>query len=172
MTKSDKILTFKYLDWHAKLIGLPSILKNKICSNLYKKYKKKTGHEPWQLAKAMASISAKPQTSDFKPITFEAKSYPELIIKSILEHFTYLKFRNSYRGIDNYNFASLQPWSSSCPICDGKHGNYGLHGSWYCENGNQLPYDPEIAKFYSQDKLEYCLTCNTSSNKLKFVIVA
>ncbi|PKK59140.1 hypothetical protein RhiirC2_306712 [Rhizophagus irregularis] len=53
-------------------------------------------------------------------------------------------------------------WSSPCPICDGKHGNYGLHGSWYCENGNQLPYDPELAKLLSQDKLEYCLTCFTS----------
>ncbi|CAB4424265.1 unnamed protein product [Rhizophagus irregularis] len=35
---------------------------------------------------------------------------------------------------------------------------------------DQLPYDPKLAKFYSQDKLEYCLTCNTSSNKLKFAI--
>ena len=113
-----------------------------------------------------------PQASDFKPITFEVKPDSELIIKSVLEHFTYLKFRNSFRGIDNYDFTSPQPWSSPCPICDGKHGNYGLHGSWYCENGNQFPYDPELAKFYSQDKLEYCLTCNTSSNKLKFAIVA
>ena len=82
------------------------------------------------------------------PIIFEAKPDPELIIKSVLEHFPYLKFRNSFRGIDNYNFASLQPWSSPCPICDGKHGNYGLHGEW---NGT-----------------EYCLTCFTSSNKFKF----
>ncbi|PKC69966.1 hypothetical protein RhiirA1_455352 [Rhizophagus irregularis] len=52
------------------------------------------------------------------------------------------------------------------------HGNYGLYGSWYCENGNQLPYEPELAKLYSQDKLEYCLTCFTSSNKLKFAIIA
>ena len=29
------------------------------------------------------------------PITFEAKPDSELIIKSVLEHFTYLKFRNS-----------------------------------------------------------------------------
>ncbi|CAG8511372.1 11274_t:CDS:10, partial [Ambispora leptoticha] len=39
-------------------------------------------------------MSAEPQASDFKPITFEAKPNPELIIKSVLEHFTYLKFRN------------------------------------------------------------------------------
>ena len=35
----------------------------------------------------------------------------------------------------------------------------------------EFPYDPGLAKLYSQDKLEYCLTCNTSSNKLKFAIV-
>jgi len=172
MTESDKILTAEYLDWHTKLIGLPSILTDKIRSKLYKRYKKQTGNEPWQLSEALISMSEKPQASDFKPITFEAKPDLELIIKSVLEHFPYLKFRNSFRGIDNYIFASPQPWSSPCPICDGKHGNYGLHGSWYCENGNQFPYNPELAKLYSQDKLEYCLTCNTSSNKLKFAIVS
>ena len=152
MTKSDRILTPEYLDWHAKLTGLPSILTDKIRSNLYKRYKKETENEPWQLSEAMTSISEKSQTSDFKPIIFEAKPDPELIIKSVLKHFTYLKFRNSFRGIDNYNFASPQPWSSPCPICDGKHGNYGLHGEWY--------------------GTEYCLTCFTSSNKFKFAIVA
>src|SRR5437588_639545 len=171
-TKSDEILTSEYLDWHAKLTGLPSILTDKIRSKLYKRYKKQTGNEPWQLSEALISISEKPQASDFKPITFEAKPDPELIIKSVLKCFTYLKFRNSYRGIDNYNFVSAQPWSSPCPICDRKHGNYGLHGSWYRENGNQFPYDPELAKLYSQERLEYCLTCNTSSKKLEFAIVA
>src|SRR5436305_13066128 len=151
MTKSDKVLTPEYLDWHAKLSGLPSILTDKIRSNLYKRYKKETGNEPWQLSKAV-TMSAKPQASGFKPITFDVKPDPELIIKSVLKHFTYLKFRNSFRGIDNYNFASPQPWSSPCPICDGKHGNYGLHGEWY--------------------GTEYCLTCFTSSNKFKFAIIA
>ena len=136
MIESDKIPTPEYLDWHAKLSGLPGILTDKIRSNLYKKYKKETGREPWQLSKAVISMPAKPQASDFKPITFEARPDPELIIKSVLEHFTYLKFRNSFRGIDNYNFAFAQPWSSPCPICDGKHGNYGLHGEWY-RNGTE-----------------------------------
>ena len=45
MTESDKILTAEYLDWYAKLSGLPSILSDKIHSKLYKKYKKKTGNE-------------------------------------------------------------------------------------------------------------------------------
>ena len=178
MTESDKILTPEYLDWHAKLSGLPSVLTDKIRSKLYKRYKKQTGNEPWQLSEAVIDMSAEPcfsafgQAFDFKPITFKAKPDLELIIKSVLEHFPYLKFGNSFRGIDNYDFTSPQPWSSPCPICGGKHGNYGLHGSWYCENGNQFPYDPELAKFYSQDKLEYCLTRNISSNKFKFAIVA
>ena len=79
MTKSDKVLTPEYLDWHAKLSGLPSILTDKIRFKLYKTYKKETGNEPWQLSEAVICISEKPQAS-------------ELIIKSVLEHFTYLKF--------------------------------------------------------------------------------
>ena len=92
MSEPNKILTPKYLDWHAKLSGLPSILTDRIRSNLYKRYKKETGNEPWQLSEAGISISEKPQASDFKPITFKAKPDSELIIKSVLEHFTYLKF--------------------------------------------------------------------------------
>src|SRR5436309_15284853 len=157
MSKTDKILTPEYLDWHARL---PSILTDKIRSSLYKKYKKETGYEPWQLSEVHESevinsmpenkVSSFPeQCEEEGPITFEARPDPELIIKSVLEHFPYLKFRNSFRGIDNYNFASPQPWSSPCPICNGKHGNYGLHGEWY--------------------GTKYCLTCFTSS---KFAIVA
>ena len=99
MSKSDKVLTPEYLDWHVKLTGLSSVLTDKIRSNLYKRYKKETGNEPWQLSEAVISISEKPQASDFKPITFEVKPDPELIIKSVLECFIYLKFQNSYRGL-------------------------------------------------------------------------
>src|SRR5215470_9791412 len=152
MTESVKILTADYLDWHAKLTGLPSVLTDKIRTNLYKRYKKETGHEPWQLSEAVIEkpcFSASGQASDFKPFTFKARPNPELIIKSVLEHFPYLKFGNSFRGIDNYDFTSPQPWSSPCPICDGKHGNYGLHGEWY--------------------RTEYYFTSN---NKFQFAIVA
>ncbi|RIA83671.1 hypothetical protein C1645_833458 [Glomus cerebriforme] len=155
MSKSDKVLNPEYLDWHAKLTGLP---KNRLLINSKPENK-------------LSYLSSSEQCEEKGPITFEVRPDPELIIKSVLEHFPYLKFRNSFRGIDNYDFTSLQPWSSPCPICNGIHGNYGLHGTWYCKNGNRLPYDPELVKLYSQDKLEYCLTCNTSSNKLKFAIV-
>ena len=55
MSKSDKILTPEYLDWHAKLTDLPSTLTDKFRSNLYKKYKKETGHEAWQLSEVHES---------------------------------------------------------------------------------------------------------------------
>ncbi|CAG8855353.1 18996_t:CDS:1, partial [Gigaspora margarita] len=99
----------------------------------------------------VSDLSFSEQCEEKGPIIFEVKPNSELIIKSILEQLPNLKFRNSFRGIDNYSFASPQLWSSPCPICNGKHGNYGLHGEWYRENGNQLPYDPELAKLYSQD---------------------
>src|SRR5688572_16548056 len=99
MSKTDKILTSKYLDWHFKLSGLPSILTDKIQFSLYKKYKKETGHEPWQLSSEVINTMSENKVSSFPkqceekvPITFKAKPDPELIIKSVLEHFPYLKF--------------------------------------------------------------------------------
>src|ERR1043166_182277 len=100
MTKSDRILTPEYLDWYAKLTGLPSVLTDRIWSSLYKKYKKETGYEPWQLSEDRL-INSKPedkvsylsfsspgeQCEEKGPITFEARPDPELIIKSVLEHF-------------------------------------------------------------------------------------
>ena len=72
MTEFDKILIAEYLDWHTKLIGLPSILTDKIRSKLYKRYKKQTGNEPWQLSEVHESevINSKTEKG---PITFEAR---------------------------------------------------------------------------------------------------
>ena len=71
MTESDKILIPEYLDWHAKLSGLLSILTDKIHSNLYKRYKKETGNEPWQLSEIHKSevINSIPEN--------KALSFPE-----------------------------------------------------------------------------------------------
>ncbi|GBC10469.1 hypothetical protein RclHR1_09650011 [Rhizophagus clarus] len=103
MSESIKILTADYLDWHAKLTGLPSILTDKIPSKLYKRYKKQTGNEPWQLTEVheLEVINSMPenkvlsfpkQCEEEGPITFEAEPDSKLIIKFILEHFSYLKF--------------------------------------------------------------------------------
>jgi len=61
MSESNKILTSEYLDWHTKLIELPSILTDKIWFNLYKKYKKEIGHELWQLSEDHLFINSKPE---------------------------------------------------------------------------------------------------------------
>src|SRR5437764_9230918 len=109
MFKSDKVLTPKYLNWHAKLTGLPSVLTDRIQFSLYKKYKKETEYEPWQLSEAHASeasllINSKPENKvsysiylflnnvKKKDLSLEARPDPELIIKFVLEHFIYLKF--------------------------------------------------------------------------------
>ncbi|PKY60933.1 hypothetical protein RhiirA4_520476 [Rhizophagus irregularis] len=95
MTESVKIITADYLDWHAKLTGLPNILTDKIHSKLYKRYKKETGNKPWQLSEVHTSeasllINSKPenkvsylssseQCEEKGPIIFEAKPDQELI---------------------------------------------------------------------------------------------
>ena len=84
MSKTNKILTSKYLDWYAKLSGLPSVLTDKIRTKLYKRYKKETGYELCQLSEAVINMPAKSQASDFKPITFKVKHDQKLIIKSVL----------------------------------------------------------------------------------------
>ncbi|PKK70695.1 hypothetical protein RhiirC2_849703 [Rhizophagus irregularis] len=79
-----------------------------------------TGYEPWQLSEDCFLINSKPenkvsylsfseQCEEKGSITFEAKLDPELIIKSVLKYFPYLNFGNSFKGIDNYDFTSLQP---------------------------------------------------------------
>jgi hypothetical protein len=67
MTKSGKVLTPEYLDWHAKLSGLPSVLTDKIRSNLYKRYKKEIGKEPWQLSETVYQKNLKPLISSLSP---------------------------------------------------------------------------------------------------------
>src|SRR5689334_16582137 len=43
-------------------------------------------------------LSFSEQCKEKGPITYKTKPEPELIIESVLEHFSYLKFRNSFRG--------------------------------------------------------------------------
>lgn len=51
----NKDLTPEYLEWHANLIGLPSILTDKFRSRLYKRHKKRTGLDPWINSEASES---------------------------------------------------------------------------------------------------------------------
>ncbi|PKK45430.1 hypothetical protein RhiirC2_803932 [Rhizophagus irregularis] len=88
------------------------------------KFIQEMGLESWQLSEVYESevinspenkvsdlsfLSSGEQCKKKGLITFKARPDLELIIKSILEHFPYLKFGNSFRGIDNYDFTSPQP---------------------------------------------------------------
>jgi hypothetical protein len=48
MTEYDKILTPEYIDWHAKLSELPSVLTDKIRSKLDIKNKLEMSHGNYQ----------------------------------------------------------------------------------------------------------------------------
>ena len=76
---------------------------------------------------SMPTRLANMTSTDFKPITYETKPDPELIIKSVLEHFTFLQLRNSFRGYDNYRYTKQMP----CYACSGNHSNYGISDEWY-----------------------------------------
>ncbi|PKY59785.1 hypothetical protein RhiirA4_482815 [Rhizophagus irregularis] len=56
--------------------------------------------------------------------SYETKPDSELIIKSVLEHFTYLQLRNSFRGYDNYRYTKQIPFIA----CSRNHRNYGMTG--------------------------------------------
>ncbi|CAB4429012.1 unnamed protein product [Rhizophagus irregularis] len=134
MTESDKILTPEYLDWYAKLSGLPSVLTDKIRSKLYKRYKKQTGNEPWQLSEAPDSdpeliIKSEdeerdyevPERSDQNNVLEVLPEDPEEkrkhIIGLVLEKFPYLSLDDSDEHHDTFNFDS----SALCPLCNGDH---------------------------------------------------
>ncbi|CAH1766752.1 4168_t:CDS:1, partial [Entrophospora sp. SA101] len=90
-TNSDKILTSEYLDWYARLTGLPSILTDKIRSKLYKRYKKETGLDPWINSKTKISVSnktreAEPCYSRNSPISRTNLNKMECLYKYAIEH--------------------------------------------------------------------------------------
>ena len=81
-------------------------------------------------------LSASQSNSTCDRSYFRSKTldqYPNLYREFSSENFDYYGITDDTScplcKLDHYNFASPQPWSSPCPICDGKHGNYGLHGS-------------------------------------------
>ncbi|POG63592.1 hypothetical protein GLOIN_2v544741 [Rhizophagus irregularis DAOM 181602=DAOM 197198] len=97
-------------DWHAKLSGLPSVLTDKIRFKFYKRYKKETGCEPWQLSEDRLLINSKPenkvsyltspeQCEEKGPITFEARPDPKLIINRGAHH---VLFAMENMGIMDY----------------------------------------------------------------------
>ncbi|RGB31316.1 hypothetical protein C1646_764252 [Rhizophagus diaphanus] len=136
-TKSYKILTPKYLDWYVKLTGLLSILTDKIRSNLYKRYKKETGYEPCQIQSRIN-------------YQIRLRALPILEIP----------------GIDNYNFASPQPWSSpslASKIADHESDKWvGIKNQESSVNMKTTTVDEPIGNTQSKEKSSTPLSDNPS----------
>jgi len=133
-TKTDKTLTPEYLEWHAKLTSLPSILTDKIRSTLYKRYKKKTGLDPW--IKSETSESKQIENADnhlSQDCTIKISKFPEekdVIIEAVHKRFPFLSYTNSnawHRDVFKYTDPEAK-----CPICEKVHTHRGIWGDWSC----------------------------------------
>ncbi|CAG8662075.1 2578_t:CDS:1, partial [Paraglomus brasilianum] len=131
-TKTDKTLTPEYLEWHAKLTSLPSILTDKIRSTLYKRYKKKTGLDPWINSE---SSQIKKDTGNYMShdcITKISKFPDEksIIHEAVHKRFPFLSYTNSnawHRDVFKYTDSEAK-----CPVCKEVHTDRGIWGDWSC----------------------------------------
>ncbi|CAG8614557.1 7906_t:CDS:2 [Diversispora eburnea] len=115
VTASDKkTLTDDYYKWHNKLSGLPSPLTDEIRSSLYKRYKKKTGLDPW-------IKSETPEKTDnhlSQDCVIKISKFPEeksTILKVVQKRFPFLSYTNSnvwHRDVFKYTDSEAK-----CLIC-------------------------------------------------------
>ncbi|RHZ85025.1 hypothetical protein Glove_73g9 [Diversispora epigaea] len=128
----NKTITSEYLKWEAKLTGLPSILTDKIRSRLYKRYKNKTGLDPW----IMSETSEPPQiekTNNYlsQDCVIKISKFPEekdIIIKTVHKRFPFLSYTNSnawHRDVFKYTNSEAK-----CLICKEIHTRYCIWGDW------------------------------------------
>ncbi|RHZ45499.1 hypothetical protein Glove_673g12 [Diversispora epigaea] len=108
-------LTPEYLKWEAKLTELPSILTDKIRSRFCKRYKKKTGLDPW-LNSETSQIEADDYISH--DCVIKISKFPEeksIIHEAVHIRFSFLSYTNSnawYRDVFKYTDSEAK-----CPIC-------------------------------------------------------
>ncbi|RHZ49855.1 hypothetical protein Glove_510g17 [Diversispora epigaea] len=128
-TKTDKTLTPEYLEWHAKLTSLPSILTDKIRFTLYKRYKKKTGLDPWINFESPQIRNADNHLS--RDCIIKISKFPEekdVIIETVHKRFPFLSYTNLnawHRDVFKYTDSEAK-----CPICKEIHTRYCIWGDW------------------------------------------
>ncbi|CAG8616022.1 8696_t:CDS:2 [Diversispora eburnea] len=152
-TASDKkTLTDDYYKWHNKLSGLPSPLTDEIRSSLYKRYKKKTGLDPW----IMSETPEPPQiekTDNYlsQDCVIKISKFPEeksIIIETVHKRFPFLSYTNSnawHQDVFKYTNSEAK-----CPICKEVH----TWGDWSCLGKND----------------HYFLNCSFRINQKKVII--
>ncbi|RHZ51290.1 hypothetical protein Glove_481g109 [Diversispora epigaea] len=126
--KTNKSLTLKYLEWHNKFTGLPSIR-----SKLYKRYKKETGLDPW-INSETSDLSQIKDTNNYpsQNCVIKISKFPEekdVIIEAVHKHFPFLSYTNSnawHRDVFKYTDSEAK-----CPICKEVHTRYCKDDHYY-----------------------------------------
>ncbi|CAJ0913304.1 4444_t:CDS:1, partial [Entrophospora sp. SA101] len=140
---SHKTLTPKYLEWEAKLTELPSILTDKIRSRFCKRYKKKTGLDPWINTETSKSKQIKEDANKYpsQDCIIKISKFPEeksIIHEAVHKRFPFLSYINSnawYRDVFKYTDSEAK-----CPICEEVHTRLGICGDWSCLGKNDHYY--------------------------------
>ena len=98
-SETHKALSPEYMEWHAKLTNLPSILTDKIRSTLYKRYKKKTGLDPWLNFETSESSQIENAENHLsRDCIIKISKFPEekdVIIETVHKCFPFLTYTNS-----------------------------------------------------------------------------
>ncbi|CAJ0910628.1 10221_t:CDS:2, partial [Entrophospora sp. SA101] len=121
---NHKTLTPKYLEWEAKLTELPSILTDKIRSRLYKRYKNKTGLNPWINFEAskFSQIEEDADNCISQDCIIKISKFPEeknTIHEAVHKRFPFLIYNNSnawHRDVFKYTNSEAK-----CPVCKEVH---------------------------------------------------
>ncbi|RHZ77910.1 hypothetical protein Glove_168g306 [Diversispora epigaea] len=132
---ANKTLTPEYLEWEAKLTGLPSILTDKIRSRLYKRYKNKTGLDLWTTSESPQIENADNYLSQDCVIKI-SKFLEEkgIIHETVHKRFPFLSYTNSnawHRDVFKYTDSEAK-----CSICKEVHTRYCIWGDWSCLGKN------------------------------------
>ncbi|RHZ62175.1 hypothetical protein Glove_343g27 [Diversispora epigaea] len=127
-------LTPEYLEWEAKLTELPSILTDKIRSRFCKRYKKKTGLNPWLNSETFESSQIEKTDNHLsRDCIIKIFKFPEeksTIHKAVHKHFPFLSYTNSnawHRDVFKYTDSEAK-----CPVCKEVHTRLGIWGDWSC----------------------------------------
>ncbi|CAJ0865500.1 14394_t:CDS:2 [Entrophospora sp. SA101] len=127
----DKALTSEYLDWYAKLTGLPSILSDKIRFKLYENYKEETGLDPWINFETSGSSQIE------KDNIIKISKFPEeksVILEAAQKQFPFLSYINSNAWHwDVFKYTNSE---AKCLICNEVHTHRGIWGDWSCLGKN------------------------------------
>ncbi|CAJ0915766.1 14656_t:CDS:2, partial [Entrophospora sp. SA101] len=136
---NHKTLTPEYLEWEAKLTELPSILTDKIRSRLYKRYKNKTGLDPWINFEASKSSQIEEDADNCisQDCIIKISKFPEeknTIHEAVHKRFPFLIYTNSnawHRDVFKYTNSEAK-----CPVCKEVHTHRGIWGDWSCFGKN------------------------------------